>query len=80
MVGVLENPDNKEQCDLFYDESVRKKIKACKSNIMGAASYKYYGLSGECYTVGNKANYGLVNNSSVSTFTKKSRMRVGRYL
>ena len=49
---------------------------------MEAASYKHHGSSGECYAFGNKANYGLINNSSVSIFTTttKVRMRVDTYL
>ena len=71
MVGVLAKSHEMDQSDVYFDESVRKNVKQCKPNIMAATSYQHHGSSGECFAFGNKANYGLIVNSSVSTFTTK---------
>lgn len=40
---------------------------------MSAASYQHLGSSGQYFNFRNKANYGLIDKLSVSTFTAKNQ-------
>ena len=55
--------------DIEWDDSIRDKAISCKPNIL--ATYDHHGSSGECYGFGNKPHYGMVENSSISTYVNK---------
>ena len=45
-------------------------LKTCKNNIITGHSH-HFGSSGNYYSYGNRANYGMINNSSVTQYVSK---------
>ena len=46
-------------------------VKECKSNIIKGNS-SHHGSSGEYYSFGNRANYGVINTFSITRYTPKN--------
>ena len=71
MVAVLPSSNKTKNSNYIVDEAIVNKVRSCKSNIILGASYNHYGSFGECYAFGNRPNYGMVDDSSVTIFANK---------
>ena len=52
-------------------------LKRCKQNIISCHS-THYGSTGKYYSFGNRANFGLINNSSITQYVPKKYKNLDR--